>query len=218
MNKKKAFQTNYFLHSHWENSFFELKKVLLIQKRIFWSKEIDLFTLKKNFLNRQLSSIQRIFFFDRISIKLFSGCNKIFFLSVDSERRLFKVMGKRWIVILNWLRYSPVPCTTNMVSRTFSCLYARLSWSHPWLNELCGPNRRCGRLAVHGYALHATVKFYTGVIPRGKRGIDVTLPPSGTTPPPAINLQSWLLKLRLTSQEWFFTSNCTRVIPSAKEL
>ena len=33
--------------------FFELKKVLLIQKKFLWSKEIVLFTLKKMFLNQQ---------------------------------------------------------------------------------------------------------------------------------------------------------------------
>ena len=38
---------------YWENSFFESKKVLLIQKNVLWSKEIDLFTLKKIFLNQQ---------------------------------------------------------------------------------------------------------------------------------------------------------------------
>ena len=34
-------------------NFFELKKVLLIQKNCLWSTEIDLFTLKKKFLNEQ---------------------------------------------------------------------------------------------------------------------------------------------------------------------
>ena len=34
-------------------NFFELKKVLLIQKKILWSKEINLFTSKKVFLNQQ---------------------------------------------------------------------------------------------------------------------------------------------------------------------
>ena len=34
-------------------NFFELKKVLLIQKFFFLSKEIDLFTWKKIFLNQQ---------------------------------------------------------------------------------------------------------------------------------------------------------------------
>ena len=34
-------------------NFFELKKVLLIQKNGLWSKEIDLFTLKKILLNEQ---------------------------------------------------------------------------------------------------------------------------------------------------------------------
>ena len=34
-------------------NFFELKKVLLIQKKFLRSKEIDLFTLKKFFLNQQ---------------------------------------------------------------------------------------------------------------------------------------------------------------------
>ena len=38
---------------HWEKNFFELKKVLLIQKNCLWSKEIDLFTLKNSFLNQQ---------------------------------------------------------------------------------------------------------------------------------------------------------------------
>ena len=33
--------------------FFELKEVLLIQKKSLWSKEIDLYTLKKKFLNQQ---------------------------------------------------------------------------------------------------------------------------------------------------------------------
>ena len=35
------------------NDLFELKKVLLIQKNVLWSKEIDLFTLKNFFLNLQ---------------------------------------------------------------------------------------------------------------------------------------------------------------------
>ena len=50
------FNETFRLKSHWENSFFEskkhffeLKKVLLVQKKFLWSKEIDLFTLKKIF-------------------------------------------------------------------------------------------------------------------------------------------------------------------------
>ena len=42
---------NVFLH--WENNFFGIKKVLLIQKKFLWSKEIDFFTSKKMFLNQQ---------------------------------------------------------------------------------------------------------------------------------------------------------------------
>ena len=34
-------------------NFYALKKVLLIQKKILWSKEIDLFKLKKTFVNQQ---------------------------------------------------------------------------------------------------------------------------------------------------------------------
>ena len=34
-------------------NFFELKKVLLIQKNVPWFKEIDLFSLKNIFLNQQ---------------------------------------------------------------------------------------------------------------------------------------------------------------------
>ena len=53
-------------------NFFELKKVLLIQKNVLWSKKIDLLTLKKFFFeSTKLSSIQRIFFFDLESKKHF---------------------------------------------------------------------------------------------------------------------------------------------------
>ena len=34
-------------------NFFESKKVLLIPENFLWSKEIDLFTLKNNFLNEK---------------------------------------------------------------------------------------------------------------------------------------------------------------------
>ena len=34
-------------------NFFELKKVLLTQRNVLWSKEIDLFTLKNIFLNQK---------------------------------------------------------------------------------------------------------------------------------------------------------------------
>ena len=53
--------------THWENSFFESKKVFLNQKSVLSFKEIDLFTIKTNFLNQQN-------FFHNISKKLFSGC------------------------------------------------------------------------------------------------------------------------------------------------
>ena len=46
-----------------KKNFFELKKVLLIQKNLFWSKEIDFFTFKKNFLNQQnFFQFKEIFF------------------------------------------------------------------------------------------------------------------------------------------------------------
>ena len=46
-------QRNIFLIYSQRKHFFELKKVLLIQKNFLWSKEIDLFTLKNIFLNQQ---------------------------------------------------------------------------------------------------------------------------------------------------------------------
>ena len=45
-------KTVFLIHGQRTN-FFELKKLLLIQKKFLWSKEIDLFTLKKMFLNQQ---------------------------------------------------------------------------------------------------------------------------------------------------------------------
>ena len=72
--------------------FFELKKVLLIQKNLLWSKEIDLFTLKNIFLNQQnffqfkemfsltlyqrnVSLIQRNYFLGVIVIQIRQFCN-----------------------------------------------------------------------------------------------------------------------------------------------
>ena len=46
-------QKNISLIFDQRKNFFELKKVLLIQKNVLWSKEIDLFTFKKIFLNQQ---------------------------------------------------------------------------------------------------------------------------------------------------------------------
>ena len=73
---------------HWENwetgnqrtNFFELKKVLLIQKKFLWSLEIDLFTLKKIFLNQQnFLQFKKI-----ISLTLYQ---RICFLGVNSSLR-----------------------------------------------------------------------------------------------------------------------------------
>ena len=62
------------IYGHRKN-FFELKKVLLIQKKFLCFKEIDLFRLKKNFFeSTKFTVIQRNLFFDCISKKLFSGC------------------------------------------------------------------------------------------------------------------------------------------------
>ena len=38
--------------SNQRKNFFDLKKVLLIQKNVLWSKEIDLFRLKNIFFNQ----------------------------------------------------------------------------------------------------------------------------------------------------------------------
>ena len=46
-------QRNIFFIFGQRKNFFELKKVLLIQKKFPWSKEIDLFTLKKILLGQQ---------------------------------------------------------------------------------------------------------------------------------------------------------------------
>ena len=55
---------------------------MLIHEHFLWSKEIDLFTLKKFFFETtQLSLIQRNFFFDRISKKCFFDSKKLFSVS-----------------------------------------------------------------------------------------------------------------------------------------
>ena len=60
-------------YGHRKN-FFELKKVLLIQKTCLWSKEID-FTLKKFFwINYTFFNSKKFFLQPYISKKLFSGC------------------------------------------------------------------------------------------------------------------------------------------------
>ena len=54
-------------------SFFELKKVLLINKKYLWSKETDLFTLKKIHLKNLLVIRSTKFLVD--STKEFVSCN-----------------------------------------------------------------------------------------------------------------------------------------------
>ena len=51
---------------------------MLIQKNLLTSKKINLFGLKKNFKSTKHSSIQSIFFFDRISKESFFDSKKLF--------------------------------------------------------------------------------------------------------------------------------------------
>ena len=55
-------ESGFFLYTAYRNNFFELKKALLIQKKILWSKEIDLFTLKKCFwISKTLLNSKKFF-------------------------------------------------------------------------------------------------------------------------------------------------------------
>ena len=86
-----------YLNLHWENRFFESEKhffdirsknVLLIQKNFLWSREIDLFTLKKMFLDQQnFLQFKDIFFLTVYQINV-SLIQRNYFLGVLKEKKL----------------------------------------------------------------------------------------------------------------------------------
>ena len=59
------------IYGQWKN-FFEIKKVSLIQKKFLWSKEIDLFTLKKIFwINKTFFNSKKFFLWPHIKEMFF---------------------------------------------------------------------------------------------------------------------------------------------------